>query len=236
MTVSQIKKHQGSSVKELIQWLEHNKITEVECIFPDFAGSSKGKILPVNRFIKSMEDQSLKLADSVFGQTVSGKWVYESEVIDYVEEDLIMIPDFTTIRKIPWNKEPTAQIICDLKYSVSIETSNAYTIEEIDPRVSIILDIKTPASNEAEKNIVENYNHLKSTDEIKFVICNLSDFNWSKDYIEKYNLTSSCQIIFSPSYEEMPLSELADLILRDGLNVRLQAQLHKTIWGPVDGK
>jgi len=117
MTVSQIKKHQGSSVKELVQWLEHNKITEVECIFPDFAGSSKGKILPVNRFIKSMEDQSLKLADSVFGQTVSGKWVYESEVIDYVEEDLIMIPDFTTIRKIPWNKEPTAQIICDLKYS-----------------------------------------------------------------------------------------------------------------------
>ena len=126
--------------------------------------------------------------------------------------------------------------LCDLKYSVSIETSNAYTIEEIDPRVSIILDIKTPASNEAEKNIVENYNHLKSIDEIKFVICNLSDFNWSKDYIEKYNLTSSCQIIFSPSYEEMPLSELADLILRDGLNVRLQAQLHKTIWGPVDGK
>ena len=126
--------------------------------------------------------------------------------------------------------------LCDLKYSVSIETSNAYTIEEIDPRVSIILDIKTPASNEAEKNIVENYNHLKAIDEIKFVICNLSDFNWSKDYIEKYNLTSSCQIIFSPSYEEMPLSELADLILKDGLNVRLQAQLHKTIWGPVDGK
>ena len=126
--------------------------------------------------------------------------------------------------------------LCDLKYSVSIETSNAYTIKEIDSRVSIILDIKTPASNEADKNIVKNYNYLKSIDEIKFVICNLSDFNWSKDYIKKYNLTSTCQIIFSPSYEEMPLSELADLILRDGLNVRLQAQLHKTIWGPVDGK
>ena len=126
--------------------------------------------------------------------------------------------------------------LCDLEYSVSIETSNAYTIEEIDPRVSVILDIKTPASNEADKNLVKNYNHLKSFDEIKFVICNLSDFNWSKEYIEQYNLTSTCQIIFSPSYEEMPLSELADLILRDGLNVRLQAQLHKTIWGPIDGK
>ena len=105
-----------SSVSELKQWLESNKISEVECIFPDMAGSSKGKILPVRRFIKSIEDESLKLADSVFGQTVSGKWVYESEVIDYVEEDLFMSPDLSTIRKIPWNKEPTAQIICDLKY------------------------------------------------------------------------------------------------------------------------
>ena len=93
MTVSQLKDHKSESVKELIDWLNENKITEVECIFPDIAGSSKGKILPVQRFIKSMEDQSLKLADSVFGQTVSGKWVYESEVIDYVEEELIMKPD-----------------------------------------------------------------------------------------------------------------------------------------------
>lgn len=99
---------------ELKQWLDLNKITEVECIFPDMAGSSKGKILPVNRFIKSVEDESLKLADSVFAQTVSGGWVDESEVIDYVEEDVIMTPDLSTIRKIPWNKEPTAQVICDL--------------------------------------------------------------------------------------------------------------------------
>ncbi len=126
--------------------------------------------------------------------------------------------------------------LCDLEYSVSIETSNAYTIENIDPRVSIILDIKTPASNEADKNMIQNYNFLKPKDEIKFVICNLSDFNWAREYIKKYNLTSNCQIIFSPSYEEMPLSQLADLILSNNLDVRLQAQLHKTIWGPVDGK
>ena len=93
MTVSSIKEHKSSSLKKLKEWLESNRISEVECIFPDIAGSSKGKILPVNRFVKSVEEQSLKLADSVFGQTVSGKWVYESEVIDYVEEDLFMIPD-----------------------------------------------------------------------------------------------------------------------------------------------
>ena len=100
-----------SSNDELKQWLVSHNITEVECIFPDMAGSSKGKILPVNRFIKSLEDQSLKLADSVLAQTVSGSWINESEIIDYVEEDVIMIPDLSTIRKIPWNKEPTAQIL-----------------------------------------------------------------------------------------------------------------------------
>ena len=111
-----------SSKDELKLWLESNSITEVECIFPDMAGSSKGKILPVNRFIKSLEEQSLKLADSVLGQTVSGSWIDESEVIDYVEEDVIMIPDISTLRKIPWNKEPTALIICDL-YNNSVSPS-----------------------------------------------------------------------------------------------------------------
>ena len=102
------------SLKDLKQWLESNKITEVECIFPDMAGSTKGKILPVNRFTKSVEDESLKLADSVFGQTVSGKWIDESQILDYVEEDVLMIPDLSTLKKLPWNKEPTAQVICDL--------------------------------------------------------------------------------------------------------------------------
>ena len=124
-----------SSTNELKQWLKANKISEIECIFPDMAGSSKGKILPVERFIKSVDENSLKLADSVFGQTVSGKWVYESEVIDYVEEDLFMIPDLSTLRKIPWNKEPTAQIICDLNYG-SGEPS------EIAPRQVLINIVK----------------------------------------------------------------------------------------------
>ena len=103
-----------SSLKELGRWLELNKITEVECVFPDMAGSTKGKILPVNRFIKCLEDQSLRIADSVFGQTVSGNWIDESQIIDYVEEDVLMIPDLSTLKKLPWNKEPTAQVICDL--------------------------------------------------------------------------------------------------------------------------
>ena len=126
--------------------------------------------------------------------------------------------------------------LCDLNYSVSLETSNAITIEDVDSRVSIILDIKTPGSLESDKNLISNYSILKKSDELKFVICNQKDFEWAVDYIKKNNLSSICPIIFSPSYNQMPLSELADLILKNSLNVRLQTQLHKTIWGEVNGK
>ena len=126
--------------------------------------------------------------------------------------------------------------LCDLNYSVSLETSNAITIEDVDSRVSIILDIKTPGSQESDKNLISNYSKLKKSDELKFVICNQKDFEWAIDYIKNHNLSSICPIVFSPSYNQMPLSELADLILKNSLNVRLQTQLHKTIWGEVNGK
>ena len=131
---------------------------------------------------------------------------------------------------------PLLKYLCDMNYSVSIETSNAYDISAIDSRVSVILDVKTPASLESDKNLISNYKKLKPIDEIKFVICNPDDFNWARDYISLHNLDKLCPILFSPSYDDMPISELADLILKYSVNVRLQAQLHKTIWGPVNGK
>ena len=134
------------------------------------------------------------------------------------------------------NVQSLMKELCDLNYSVSLETSNAITIEDVDSRVSIILDIKTPGSQESDKNLISNYSKLKKSDELKFVICNQKDFEWAVDYIKKNNLSSICPIVFSPSYNQMPLSELADLILKNSLNVRLQTQLHKTIWGEVNGK
>ena len=134
------------------------------------------------------------------------------------------------------NVIPFLKHLCDMGYSVSIETSNAYDISDIDSRVSVILDVKTPASQESDKNLISNYKNLKPIDEIKFVICNSDDFNWARDYISSHNLEQLCPILFSPSYDDMPISELADLILKYSMNVRLQAQLHKTIWGPVNGK
>ena len=143
------------SLKDLKQWLDLNKITEVECIFPDMAGSTKGKILPVNRFVKSVEEQSLKLADSVFGQTVSGKWIDESQIIDYVEEDVLMIPDLNTLKKLPWNKEPTAQIICDLY-------SNSGAPSAIAPRQVLTKIIKLLEENDLKAIVAP---------ELEFYLC-----------------------------------------------------------------
>ena len=134
------------------------------------------------------------------------------------------------------NVQSLMKELCDLNYSVSLETSNAITIEDVDSRVSIILDIKTPGSLESDKNLISNYSKLKKSDELKFVICNQKDFEWAIEYIKYHDLFSICPIVFSPSYNQMPLSELADLILKNSLDVRLQTQLHKTIWGEVNGK
>ena len=139
--------------------------------------------------------------------------------------------------------EPLAQKNCyiflDLlssKFSVSLETSNAYPIKDVNKNITIILDVKTPKSNESDSNIEVNYNYLKNNDQIKFVICDKTDYDWSVDYIKKHKLSERCKILFSPSYDEMSPTELAELILSDGLQVRLQIQLHKVLWGEQRGK
>ena len=139
--------------------------------------------------------------------------------------------------------EPLAQKNCyaflDIlapKFSVSLETSNAYPIRDVNKNITIILDVKTPRSNESDSNIETNYIYLKNNDQIKFVICDKDDYDWSVDYIEKHKLSEKCKILFSPSYDEMSPTELANLILSDGLQVRLQIQLHKVLWGDERGK
>lgn len=140
--------------------------------------------------------------------------------------------------------EPLAQkniihflkLLCDDSFLVSIETSNALDISEIDKRVIIVLDIKTPESGESDKNLVNNYQYLKSTDQIKFVVCNQTDYEWSKKYIYNYSLFNICEILLSPCYKKMNVKLLAEKILQDALPARLQIQLHKFIWGEQRGK
>ena len=127
--------------------------------------------------------------------------------------------------------------LCDSGYNVSLETSGAMPIEGVDKRVSIVMDLKTPASTEADKNRYENIAFLKSSDQVKFVICDEKDYLWSKAKLDQYDLRAKVnEILFSPSFNEIEPAQLAEWILRDKLKIRMQIQLHKQIWGAVAGK
>ena len=125
--------------------------------------------------------------------------------------------------------------LCDEGYSVSLETSGALDITAVDPRVSRIVDIKTPGSGEAEKNRWENIFLLTSQDEVKFVLCDAADYAWSVNVMQQFTLADRCPVLFSPVYETLEPRQLAEWILRDRLPVRMQIQLHKFLWGEMRG-
>jgi 7-carboxy-7-deazaguanine synthase len=126
--------------------------------------------------------------------------------------------------------------LCDLGYSVSLETGGAMDISGVDKRVYIVLDIKTPASGEVKNNTMSNLRHIKSTDSLKFVICDEADYQWSKQLIADQQLDTLCEVFFSPSSEQLPATDLADWIVRDQLAVRMQVQLHKILWDDEAGR
>jgi 7-carboxy-7-deazaguanine synthase len=117
-------------------------------------------------------------------------------------------------------------------YTVLCETSGSLDIDILDNRVHRIVDIKTPDSGEQEKNLWSNMGKLTAKDEIKFVICSMNDYEWAKKIIETYSLLDKVTVLFSPEFEKMKASDLAEAILKDGLKVRFQLQLHKFIWSP----
>jgi 7-carboxy-7-deazaguanine synthase len=115
---------------------------------------------------------------------------------------------------------------------VLIETGGSLSIKDIDKSVKIIMDLKCPSSNMEKKNLYENLNYLKPEDEIKFVIGNREDYDWTKKIIAEYNLTSKCEILFSIVFGKIEPVELVNWILEDNLKVRFQLQMHKFIWHP----
>ena len=127
--------------------------------------------------------------------------------------------------------------LCDAGSSVSLETSGAIDTSSVDPRVSIVLDLKTPGSGEAARNLEANVLRLRAHDQVKFVICNREDYEWSRTMLSTYTLEKrTTNILFSPSWEELDAGSLADWILADELPVRMQVQLHKVLWGDVPGR
>jgi 7-carboxy-7-deazaguanine synthase len=126
--------------------------------------------------------------------------------------------------------------LCDDGYLVSLETSGALDISEVDARVSKIMDIKTPGSGEAEKNLFSNISYLSQSDQIKFVICSENDYTWSRQVIEQKKLNGIAEVLMLPAYGVQDPVDLAEWILRDKLPVRFQMQLHKQLWGDAQGK
>lgn len=140
--------------------------------------------------------------------------------------------------------EPLAQkhclallrVLCDEGYSVSLETSGAVDVSGVDARVMKVLDIKTPGSGEARKNLWKNLDHLGRTDEIKLVLCDEADYLWAKQVLNERALAQRCEVLFSPVHDGLAARDLAEWILRDRLPVRMQVQLHKILWGNEVGR
>jgi len=131
---------------------------------------------------------------------------------------------------------PLLTRLCDAGYRVSIETSGAMPLAGVDARVVRVVDVKTPGSGEERRNRYDDLTLLRPDEQIKFVICDRNDYEWSREKIHALGLTQRCQVLFSPSAEQLPARELADWILADRLPVRFQMQLHKMLWGNVPGK
>jgi 7-carboxy-7-deazaguanine synthase len=131
---------------------------------------------------------------------------------------------------------PLLTRLCDSNYRVSIETSGAMPLADVDARVIRVVDVKTPGSGEERRNRYDDLALLRPEEQIKFVICDRADYEWSRDKISSLKLPGRCQVLFSPSAEQLPARDLADWILADRLPVRFQMQLHKVLWGNVPGK
>lgn len=164
----------------------------------------------------------------------------KKEISDIVAEVAAYQPRYVTVT----GGEPLAQkscipllsALCDLGVEVSLETSGAIDISQVDPRVICVMDLKTPGSGEVAKNRYDNIALLKAQDQLKFVVCDRADYEWSKHKLTEYDLTDRCEILFSPIHGDLAPSDLADWIIEDNLPVRMQIQMHKYLWNDEPGR
>lgn len=161
-----------------------------------------------------------------------------------ITEIINTVDEHTVKRVTVTGGEPLAQpqcldllrALCDADYAVSLETSGALSIADVDPRVTSVMDLKTPSSGEQLRNRYENLAHLKAGDEIKFVISDRDDYDWTKAQIAEHDLADLAHVLVSPNHDALAPQELAGWLLEDRLPVRLQVQLHKYLWGNEPGR
>jgi 7-carboxy-7-deazaguanine synthase len=161
-----------------------------------------------------------------------------------LEEVLQRVADYGVRYVTVTGGEPLAQAacldlltaLCDRGHEVSLETSGALDVGNVDVRVVKVLDFKTPASGESGRNLLANLDHLTPRDQVKLVICDRADYDWAKARLAEHDLARRCEVLFSPSYGQLEAHVLAEWILHDRLPVRFQIQLHKVLWGEERGR
>jgi 7-carboxy-7-deazaguanine synthase len=161
-----------------------------------------------------------------------------------IEAILQQVAAFQVERVCVTGGEPLAQqdclillrALCDTGYRVSLETSGVLDISSVDERVIRVMDLKTPGSGEMARNKLSNIECLRGEDQVKFVISDRADYQWSREQLQQYRLTERCEVLFSPVQGQMNPTQLADWMVEDRLRARLQLQLHKLLWGDQAGR
>jgi 7-carboxy-7-deazaguanine synthase len=160
-------------------------------------------------------------------------------------DDLLQLARDSGVRRIcVTGGEPLAQKacfelltrLCDAGFDVSLETSGAIDVATVDPRVCRVVDVKSPGSGESPRNRLENLDVLTGRDQLKFVLCSRADYDWARELLRVRPAPPACQVLFSPSWGQLEPRVLAEWILADRLDVRLQVQLHKYLWGDEAGR
>lgn len=170
------------------------------------------------------------------------EYAFKGKNILSINEIMTEIQQYNTQLICVTGGEPLAQINCHILldklaqegYQISLETSGSIDISDVNPKVSIVMDIKTPSSKESDKNLYSNIAKLQPKDQLKFVIGSKTDFDWSKNILMQHPTPAG--VLFSPVFDAIEPVQLANWILANQLNVRLQVQMHKLLWGDEKGK
>ncbi len=166
-----------------------------------------------------------------------GRWMHPDDILRAVAR--YMTRYVTVTGGEPLSQRDCLELLrrlCDEGYEVSLETSGAMDISEVDSRVVKVMDIKTPGSGEEERNRYSNLGHLSKSDQVKFVLSDRNDYEWARDFLAAQQLAERCDVLFSPVHGQLSTTKLAEWILEDRLPVRMQIQLHKYLWGDLPGK
>ena len=178
-------------------------------------------------------------------QYCDSAYAFSGGQIETLSDILEQVANYNVSRVTVTGGEPLAQpgvfalmtALVDRQFAVSLETSGALPLDQVDPRVVKVLDIKTPDSSEVHRNLWDNIAHLQPHDQIKFVVCSRGDYDWARIKCDQYQLFDRvADVLFSPSHGALEPSELADWIVADRLPARMQMQLHKLLWGDVPGR